>query len=103
MKLPKPLPFIIMAHHRKNAKALGVEIQLSTVKGKKLDVFKGGKKVASIGAKGMWDYALYKEAEKAGVFPKGYANKRRELYRMRHDGEQHKEGSAGYYSWFILW
>ena len=36
----------------KKAKALGVEIKPSTKKGKKIDVFKDGKKVASIGAKG---------------------------------------------------
>ena len=34
---------------RENASKLGVTIKVSTVKNKKLDVFKDGKKVASIG------------------------------------------------------
>lgn len=103
MKLTKPLPFNVTHTHRSNARALGVEVKRSTVKGKKLDVFKAGKKVASIGAEGYWDYGLYKLGEKEGMFPKGYANRRRKLYQIRHNGEQHKEGTPGYYAWFILW
>jgi len=48
---------------RKKARALGVEIKPSTNPKKKLDVFKGGKKVASIGGKGYKDYATYLEME----------------------------------------
>ena len=37
------------------AKRLGVIVQPSTSKGKKIDVFKDGKKIASIGAIGYGD------------------------------------------------
>ena len=103
MSLPKPLPFVLTQFHKLNARKLGVEVKRSSVKGKKLDVFKDGIKVASIGADGYWDYGLFKEAENNGVFPKGYAAKRRRLYRLRHAGEQNKKGTPGYYAWHILW
>ena len=82
----------------KNAKALGVEIKPSTKKGKKIDVFKNGKKVASIGAKGYNDYATY--IEKKGI---NYANVRKKLYKIRHQKDRMVVGSAGYYADKILW
>jgi hypothetical protein len=48
------------------AKKLGVEVKPSKVKGKKIDVFKNGEKVASVGALGMNDYPTYLEKEKEG-------------------------------------
>tara|TARA_R110001606_G_scaffold78177_1_gene180689 strand:+ start:2037 stop:2312 length:276 start_codon:yes stop_codon:yes gene_type:complete len=83
---------------RANAKKLLVDIKPSTNKGKKIDVFKNGKKIASIGAVGYSDYATY-------IKTKGlkYAKERKRLYRIRHDGEQKKVGSAGFYSFYILW
>ena len=82
----------------KKAKALGVEIKPSTKKGKKIDVFKNGKKVASIGAKGYNDYATY--IEKKGI---NYANVRKKLYKIRHKKDRMVVGSAGYYADKILW
>ena len=82
----------------KKAKALGVEIKPSTKKGKKIDVFKNGKKVASIGAKGYNDYATY--IEKKGI---NYANVRKKLYKIRHQKDRMVVGSAGYYADKILW
>ena len=82
----------------KTAKALGVEIKPSTKKGKKIDVFKNGKKVASIGAKGYNDYATY--IEKKGI---NYANVRKKLYKIRHQKDRMVVGSAGYYADKILW
>jgi hypothetical protein len=70
---------------------------------KKIDVFKNGKKIASIGARGMNDYPTYLEKEKKGYFPKGYANKRRKLYKERHEKDRHIVGSNGYYADKILW
>ena len=82
----------------KKAKSLGVEIEPSTKKGKKIDVFKNGKKVASIGAKGYNDYATY--IEKKGI---NYANVRKKLYKIRHKKDRMVVGSAGYYADKILW
>lgn len=94
--------FVLRNYHKKQAKRLGVSISYSKNKGKKLDVFKDGKKVASIGAKGYWDYQAYKIAEKSGKFPKGYAENRRRLYKIRHKDEN-KPGTPGYYALNILW
>ena len=49
--------------------------------GKKIDVFKGGVKVASVGGAGYKDYPTYMKLEAQGKVPKGTANKRRRLYK----------------------
>ena len=51
------MAYTITSVIRAKARRLGVSVKPSKVKGKKLDVFKGDKKVASIGALGMGDYA----------------------------------------------
>ena len=94
--------FTITNYHRNKAKNLGVNIRYSENPDKKLDVFKDGKKVASIGAAGYMDYILYKKAEAKGKYPKGYAEKRRKLYRIRHK-KNNVKGTAGYYAYNILW
>ena len=43
----------------RQAKILGVEIKPSTNKTKKIDVFKNGEKIASIGAIGYKDYPTF--------------------------------------------
>ena len=72
----------ITNYTRSRARSLGVTVKPSTRKGKKIDVFKGDKKVASIGAAGMNDYPTY-------IRSKGlkYAKQRRILYRKRHAKE----------------
>jgi hypothetical protein len=64
--------YTISEYSKKQAKKLGVEIKVSSKPNKKLDVFKDGKKIASIGAIGYKDYATTKDKE------------RRRLYRLRH-------------------
>jgi hypothetical protein len=81
----------ITDYSRKQAKKYGVEIKPSLVKGKKIDVFKNGAKVASIGDINYKDYGTYL-VEKG----KAYADERRRLYRIRHKGENN-------YSLKILW
>ena len=80
------------------AKNLGVEIRPSTKKNKKIDVFKNGLLIASIGDDRYLDFPNY-------VKTKGleYANKRRALYKQRHKNESDKVGSPNYYSRRILW
>jgi hypothetical protein len=97
------MAYKILPYSYNKAKGLGVEIKPSTNVLKKIDVFKNGKKVASIGARGMNDYPTYLQKEKKGYYEKGYANKRRKLYKERHEKDRHVVGSAGYYADKILW
>jgi hypothetical protein len=80
------------------AKKLGVIIKPSTKKGKKIDVFKGDDKVASIGSLGMNDYPTYLEE-----YGKDFAQNRRRLYRIRHNKNIEKKGSPGFYASRLLW
>jgi hypothetical protein len=97
------MAYKILPYSFRKAKELGVVIKPSTNILKKIDVFKNGKKVASVGARGMNDYPTYLEKEKKGYYPKGYANKRRKLYKERHEKDRHTLGSAGYYADKLLW
>ena len=92
------MAYQIKAKQRANAKAIGVSIKPSKNKGKKLDVFKGDKKVASIGALGMGDYQTF-------IKEKGleFANKRRKAYKSRHQKTRTKVGTPSYYADKILW
>lgn len=81
----------------RQAKKIGVQIRPSTKPSKKIDVFKNGKKVASIGQRGYFDYPTY--IEQYGVT---IANQRRKLYHLRHRYNK-KPGTPGYYAAKILW
>jgi hypothetical protein len=76
---------------QRNAKKLGVEVKASKEKFKKLDVFKNGEKVASIGDIRYSDYLTHKDEE------------RKRLYKQRHAKDRKVKGSAGYYADKILW
>ena len=82
----------------RRARALGVQVKPSTRKGKKIDVFKNGKKVASIGAIGYGDYATF--IQQRG---KAFADKRRKAYKIRHEKDRKKVGTPGYYADQLLW
>ena len=97
------MSYKILPYTFAQAKKLGVTIKPSRNILKKIDVFKDGKKVASIGARGMNDYPTYLEKEKKGYFEKGYANSRRKLYKQRHNKDRHKVGSNGWYADKLLW
>ena len=71
--------YTILPYTKDKAKQLGVTVTPSTKKGKKLDVFKNGKLIASIGAIGYKDYPTYLKEDGQTV-----ANERRRLYRLRH-------------------
>jgi hypothetical protein len=76
---------------KRNAKRIGVDVKASTRKGKKLDVLKQGKKVASIGAVDYDDYTVHGD------------KKRKTNYKKRHDKYRHKKGTPSYYADQILW
>jgi hypothetical protein len=92
------MPYQIKPAQRSRASAIGVSIKPSKNKGKKLDVFKGDKKVASIGALGMGDYETFKKTK--GL---EFANKRRKAYKSRHQKTRVKVGTPSYYADKILW
>tara|TARA_Y100001937_G_C7115836_1_gene330087 strand:+ start:1656 stop:1934 length:279 start_codon:yes stop_codon:yes gene_type:complete len=92
------MAYRIKEYTKKQARKLGVQVKPSKVKGKKIDVFKKGKKVASVGAIGYNDYPTY--IQKKG---KKYADERRRLYKIRHNKDRKVRGSAGYYADKLLW
>ena len=96
-------PYTITDYTYSQAKKLGVEVKLSANPLKKIDVFKEGKKVASVGYRGMGDYPSYMEMERKGMLPKGYASNRRRLYKIRHEKDRKRVGSNGYYADKLLW
>ena len=81
-----------------NAQRLEVTITPSTNLRKKLDVYRNGKKISEIGAIGYMDYDGYIRTE--GL---AFANERRRLYKLRHENNRNRKGTAGYYADKILW
>ena len=92
------MPYKIKRHTYTQAKKLGVVVKPSKLKGKKIDVFKKGEKVASVGAIGYDDYPTY--IQKKG---KKYADERRRLYKIRHNKNRNKRGTPSYYADKLLW
>jgi len=92
------LKYIVTAYTRAQAKKYGVIVKASKVKGKKIDVFKKGDKVASVGALGYGDYPTFMRTK-----GKEYANKRRKAYKKRHQSNRTKKGSNGWYADKLLW
>ena len=87
----------ILPYSQEKAKKLGVTIKPSKNPKKKIDVFKGQEKIASIGAIGFTDYAhlLLKDRSEA--------EKRRRAYKARHQKDRSVEGSPGFWASKILW
>ena len=79
------------------AKKLGVSIFPSKKPNKKIDVYKDGIYVCSIGDKGAMDYPSYILND-----GKKYAEERRRLYHIRHKNDN-KTGTKGWYALNILW
>ena len=77
------------------AKENGLEVKQSSLKNKKIDVFKDGKKIASIGAIDYPDYPTYVKTH--GL---EYANKRRKLF---HERFQKKKSLNVQLAKLLLW
>lgn len=88
----------ITEYSKSQAKKLNVDIKPSTNKKKKIDVYKDGQKIASIGGIGYDDYPTF-------IIKKGkeYANERRKLYKKRHDNTRHIKGSNSWFADKLLW
>ena len=80
------------------AKLIGVTVKPSTSKDKKIDVYKNGQKLASVGATGYKDYPTF-------IKEKGleYANTRRQLYKQRHEKDRHEKWTKGWLADNLLW
>jgi hypothetical protein len=81
----------LLAKANRKAKKIGVKVKPSTRKGKKLDVFKDGKKVGSIGAIGYKDFNITGD------------KKARENYKKRHGKYRNKVGTNSFFADRILW
>lgn len=92
------MAYSITAYTKRQASKLGVVVKPSKVKGKKIDVFKNGKKVASVGALGYGDYPTFLKTK-----GKEYAEKRRKAYKQRHQKNRKIRNSNGYYADKLLW
>ena len=73
--------YVLSEYSKKQAKKLGVEIEPSTRKNKKIDVYKNGKKIASIGDTRYNDYATLIKTDPE------LAKKKQRLYHLRHTGK----------------
>lgn len=93
----------ITSYTKNKAKELGFVVKPSTDSEKKIDVYKNNKKIASVGAIGYNDYPTYLDLEKKGKIPKGTANKRRKLYKLRHSKDRKKINSNGWLADQLLW
>ena len=88
----------ITSRQKSNATKLGVTIKPSARSGKKIDVYKNGQYVCSIGDIDYLDYDLH--LKKSG---RAYAEERRKAYKSRHEKDRKVLHSAGYYADRILW
>ena len=90
--------YTITQYTRVQAKRIGVTVKHSTNPEKKIDVFKDGKKIAAVGATGYNDYPTY--MKKNG---KEYADRRRKMYKMRHEKDRHERWTNGWLADQLLW
>jgi hypothetical protein len=89
----------ITDYTKKQAKRLGVQVFPSDNPKKKIEVYdKNGLFITYAGGAGYKDFPTY-TAEKGLE----YAKKRQALYKLRHEKDRHKVGSAGYYADQLLW
>ena len=93
-----PPKYTITNYTRKQARKLRVTVKRSKNPEKKIDVFKNGEKVASVGAVGYADYPTFMRTR-----GKKYADRRRRFYKQRHEKDRHIRGTAGYYADKLLW
>ena len=88
----------ILPYTKQQAKKIGVIVRPSTNPKKKVDVFKEGDKVASIGAIDFKDFPTFWKED-----GKDIADERRKAYHQRHQKDAKKIGSPGYYASVLLW
>lgn len=92
------MAYNVTLHTRRQAKRIGVTVKPSKVKGKKIDVFKNGQKIASVGAIGYDDYGTLISRGKRQL-----AEKKRKSYKARHQRTRTKKNSNSYFADQLLW
>lgn len=91
-------PYNITKYTFDRARKIGVTVRPSTNKTKKIDVYRKGKKIASVGAAGMNDYPTYMKLK-----GNKFAKTRRRLYKMRHEKDRHERWTRGWLADVLLW
>lgn len=86
--------YTITDYTKRRAKELGLTVAVSKKKGKKLDVFKEGELIASIGDTRYKDFPTFALEDGQEV-----ANERQRLYRLRHKKNTLNELLALYLLW----
>jgi hypothetical protein len=97
------MAYKIQPYTFQRASKLGLTVRPSTVRGKKIDVYSRGKKLASVGAQGYGDYPTFLSMEKTGQVSRGYADARRKAYKARHQKNRKRKGSRGWLADQLLW
>lgn len=92
------MSYVITNYTKEKAKKLGVTVKPSTNPKKKIDVYKNGEKICSVGSINYFDFPTYLKTK--GLL---YAENRRKLYKLRHEKDRHIVGSPGYYADQLLW
>ena len=90
--------YVIQPYTKERALEMGLIVKPSMKPNKKIDVYKNNVLIASVGAKGYYDYPTY--IKDYGL---EYAEKRRSLYKKRHNNNRHIIGSNGFYASELLW
>jgi hypothetical protein len=90
------MSYTITSHSKEQANKYGVIIKPSRKKNKKIDVYKNGDLIASIGHKDYNDYGKYLQQK-----GKQYADKKRIAYKKRHKNDLHS--GNGMWADRILW
>ena len=89
----------ISPYSYKSAERLELNIKPSKYKNKKIDVYdRNHKYLCSIGDSRYKDYPTY-----YSMYGKEYAEKRRDLYFIRHKNDMNVYGTPGFFSAHILW
>lgn len=90
--------YTILPYTYKQAHKLNVKIEHSDKPKYKLKVITPKGDVIYCGAKGYNDYPTYWKK-----YGKEFADKRRKLYKIRHNNDRHRIGTPGYYADKLLW
>jgi hypothetical protein len=90
--------YVITDYSKKQAKKLGVELRQSSNPKKKIDVYKNGEKIATIGAIEYQDFPTFMKS-----MGETYAKERRRLYKIRHNKTRKIVGSNSWWADQILW
>lgn len=88
---------------RQKANELGLEVKPSKKKNWKLDVYRKGFMVASVGKVDEFDYATALEMEVEGSLRKGSAEKWRQVYILKNMCQEVIYGTHSYYEYNLLW